>query len=840
MKKWMSRILVLALSTSMILGLSSCGKKGMDKADNELAKQNVYRGQALELPELGDEINISSTKYINDRLYVVANVYHWSTGDPDETVLFSMKADGSDIQTLELEMPEPKHREDVETGADSGESEGNAGAVPMPLPMPRTGESVVTETKVVADAAAADIMILDAPVVDTDIAVDEEWVDPGYYEQTFYSYYEFAGDNRLYGIENYYYENYSDPANYIWENEYSLVCWDLDGKLLWKLPLEMDKKGDYLSIDNMITTQDGSVYIVFNSEKYMVLEVSADGQPGTEKELNIENGWIERSAGSYKTKDGRWILTFYDEEYSFLQAVVCDLKNGSMTEAVKMPANLWSSGWDCIAPGESQDLVFSNNRGIYGFNIGDEEAVKIMDFVNSDLMVGSMRNLIMLSDGRIICIYDDSSYANMEAGIFTAVAPEEIADKRILTLAGIYMSGDLRADVIAFNKNNTEYRIIMKDYSEYNTESDYTVGRTRLNNDIITGNMPDILYVGSDLTAETYISKGLAVDIGELLEKDEELSKDMFLDNIMEAYSMDGKLYQVVPKFYIRTYLTHAGIVGDIDEMTFSKLEELKKKLPDAKVFSFATQESFIYDMMSFAGSDFVNPGEGVCNFTNADFIEMLKFAKDLPKEIVYDDDYFMTFNYDTQYMEGKTLLCDGYISDFRMNYVINGYLEGQVNYSGFPAAEGSRSVIQASDSYMISAKSDNIDGAWQFLRKYLTKEYQEKMNYGLPTNKEAFDEMSKLALQRPFYQDENGNKIEYDETIYLNGEERKIDPLSQAQLDELIAFIKSVKELSYYDTDIQNIIVEEAAPFFSGQKSAEEVAAIIQNRVQLFVDENS
>ena len=41
------------------------------------------------------------------------------------------------------------------------------------------------------------------------------------------------------------------------------------------------------------------------------------------------------------------------------------------------------------------------------------------------------------------------------------------------------------------------------------------------------------------------------------------------------------------------------------------------------------------------------------------------------------------------------------------------------------------------------------------------------------------------------------------------------------------------------YDQELMNIISEESAAFFSGQKSAKDVAAIIQSRVQIYVNEN-
>ena len=80
---------------------------------------------------------------------------------------------------------------------------------------------------------------------------------------------------------------------------------------------------------------------------------------------------------------------------------------------------------------------------------------------------------------------------------------------------------------------------------------------------------------------------------------------------------------------------------------------------------------------------------------------------------------------------------------------------------------------------------------------------------------------------------------MEYDDTMYINGEEIIIQPLSQAQLDQLIQFGESVNTPYYYNMDVMNIINEEMGSFYSGQKTARDAAAIIQSRAQLYVDEN-
>ena len=51
--------------------------------------------------------------------------------------------------------------------------------------------------------------------------------------------------------------------------------------------------------------------------------------------------------------------------------------------------------------------------------------------------------------------------------------------------------------------------------------------------------------------------------------------------------------------------------------------------------------------------------------------------------------------------------------------------------------------------------------------------------------------------------------------------------------------YVLSVDTMYFYDSAIVDIILEEAAPYFANQKSAEQVADIIQSRVQIYVNEN-
>ena len=65
------------------------------------------------------------------------------------------------------------------------------------------------------------------------------------------------------------------------------------------------------------------------------------------------------------------------------------------------------------------------------------------------------------------------------------------------------------------------------------------------------------------------------------------------------------------------------------------------------------------------------------------------------------------------------------------------------------------------------------------------------------------------------------------------------LEPFTQEEVEEICQFIYGVNRTAYYNEEIRNIIIEDAEAFFSGQRSAQEVAGIIQSRAQVYVNEN-
>ena len=233
----------------------------------------------------------------------------------------------------------------------------------------------------------------------------------------------------------------------------------------------------------------------------------------------------------------------------------------------------------------------------------------------------------------------------IRVGFFTYVDPADIPDKEVVIVGCNYINSDIRKEVIQFNKTNSNYRIILKDYSTYNTMDDYNASYTQMNNDIISGQMPDIMLIDTNLSIESYAKKGLLADVRELINQDEELSQNEYLENVWEAFSIDGKLYNVIPTFSVNTMVAKTSLVGDRMGWTMEEFMQALNEMPEGiKPFGETIQSSFMYNILNYSGKDFVDIQNSKCYFDTQDFIDILEFANTLPKE--YASDYWEDYDY--------------------------------------------------------------------------------------------------------------------------------------------------------------------------------------------------
>ena len=518
-----------------------------------------------------------------------------------------------------------------------------------------------------------------------------------------------------------------------------------------------------------------------------------------------------------------------------------DLETGEFSKRIELPFDAYNYSYYA---GAVTDLIISDMNGVYTYNFGDEKLIKIMDYVDSDFNSSNVYSITQLNEQQFFAwMYDDAT-GEEDCGIFSKVDPSEIQEKKILTLATIWTDSEVRARVVEFNKTNTEYRIRIEDYNQYNSSDDYTAGMTKLNTDIASGNAPDILCITGDIPVESYMSKGLFADLNTFIENDPELKKEDYLQEVWDAFSVDGKWYQLVPQFYLFTVFGKTSEVGENPGWTFEDLSKLREQKPeDIEVFSERTKTSILQYSMMLNSNQYIDWETGECYFDSQDFIDLLEFANEFPDSIdysaLYDNpDYWES--QETMFRDGRALLMPYSLSSFRdFQYCEEGNFGEQITAVGFPTENGIGNAYSYNLNFAISSKSDYQDIAWEFLRYYLTDEYQDSIEYGWPVKLSSIEKLAQAAQVRPSYMDEEGNEIEYDETYYLGGMEIVIEPLTQEDCDRIMGFLKSADHVYSYNQQIMNILSEECAPYFEGQKTVEEVVDIIQSRVYIYVNEN-
>lgn len=855
MKKGLKKALCTALVFALTISMCACGKDkdnqgdaGKKNVNAALAKEGVYREKELNF-DLGPDYQLLSSCKLDDRVYLLAETYnyHEETGESKmDLYLLSCAVDGSDLQKKTLEVPEFQLPEGVT--APSGNGNNSAGGEIDIMPMPRTATTEAVEEM----------------VVDSNMAVDMADEEP---ETYFYSYNNVSSamllpNKTIVGLRNggFSYTDNKNPENNASGNGTYLDCWDMEGNLIYDKEIDMQQyqnEESYSYLERIICTKSGKTGLMFSGDTRGIVVVDEEGNVAPMKKLPDEV--FQNTAGVAYRNDGTAIVCFYKgEDWSNQYIAIVDLESGAVSNETKLPDSVKNQGMYNIYPGADTDVVFGSSDGVYTYNIGDDASKKMMDYVNSDVDASGFENIVVLDDTHFLASYYGFSMdgrSNRCTSLFSYVKPEDVVEKQVLTLASMYLDNTLKTKIIEFNKTNSDYRIVTRTYDKYNTDDDYMAGYTQLNNDFIGGNAPDIICLEDyGMPISSYIKKGLLADIDKLIQNDEELSKLEYLDNVFEAYRVNGKLYRVVPSFSIQTFCGKRSIFGESKGLTLDSLKQVMQKYPDANLIEMGMdKESLLRQAMYFGASELLDLENGTCNFDSQYFIDLLEFINSQKigennTENFTDDDWQEYWNnYELQYRDNKTLLRNNYMygfSDLKRTY--SAVFGEEVSFVGFPTQNGTGSILSAGNVMLgIYAKSSSVEGAWQFVRQFLTKDYQDQIAKGyngFPVLKSSFMEASKEPMEPSFWYDENGNKVymeEEEDITWVGNEQVPLKKLTQEQVDRVIDFITSVNTTGYYNEDIVNIVIEEATPFFEGQKKAKDVASIIQGRIKPYVNEN-
>ena len=574
---------------------------------------------------------------------------------------------------------------------------------------------------------------------------------------------------------------------------------------------KIDGKGNYYFYDG------NQILHVMTPELKMICDISTDN-------------WINEMVVS---KEGDVYATSYGE--SGLELKKVDLTTKALGEKLEGVSSGYGN-WSYYTSVSKSILVSGEQVGIYDISSKTEE--ELFSWLDIDVNSNYISQAGELSDGRIWAIYNDyeASESKVEILLVNKVKASEVTAKEEITYGTMGLDWDLKKLIIDFNKSNEKYRIVVKEYGA----DDYETGRTQFNADITTGNCPDLIDLAYG-SYTMYANKGILEDLYPYMEKNG-LKKEDYLENIFKAYEVEGKLYAMISKFYVTTTMAKQSVVGDIQGWTLSEMLDFVEQNNPENIFDYGSRSSIFYYCIYNNIDEFIDWENGKCSFDGEDFIRTLEFAAKFPSdEEINWNDREGTYS---QLKADKILLLQSSISSVQNYQMYKGMFDGKVAFVGYPNSERRGNLIQSAGGCVgISSKSKHNDGAWEFIQMMMGKDYQENMSgdWGFPIMISALEKKFEADMTPEYYEDENGEQVENMKTSW-GYDDFNIDiyAATQEEVDAVWALIKSADKMSgSVDEQLNNIITEETEPFFKGQKSAADTAAVIQNRIQIYVNEN-
>jgi len=599
---------------------------------------------------------------------------------------------------------------------------------------------------------------------------------------------------------------------------------------------------DYFYINDVQMDGDGHFYCTMDQSIFIL---DAEG-----KLINTVSGdnWFDRLT---RMGDGTVSVVYWGNEGQCMSVI--DPEKAELGEPVKVPNNIYNMATNLAG---DYDFCYTDGSNFMGYRLADGKQEKILNWINCDVDNANAGNSFVLPDGRIMTVESewnkDYTECTLRLVFLKKVPASSVPQKTKLYFATQRLDYQVRSAIIEFNRKSDEYRIELRDYSEYNTEEDWSAGLTKLTTEIMAGNVPDILDLNG-LPVDKLASRGLLTDLYPMLDSDPELGRDAIFPSVLKALDQNGHLYRTASSFQINTVAGATSVVGPGPGWNLEQFKKALAGMPEGctPFNEYETRDSILNQMLWMSMGELIDWETGKCYFDAPIFRDILEFAAQFPEEYVWEEDREWTEEDDepNRIAAGRQMLIQVYLDDFNTIQMYNAMFGGEATFIGYPVSEGVGSAMMPnSGGFAISSNCANPEVAWQFIRKTFTKDYQTQYGWGFPSNRAAFDERLKEAMTPEYQKDANGNFI-LDE----NGEKIEISrggwgwgslqvdfhALKQAEADQILDLINGATRVQDQSSDeIMQIILQDTAPYFAGQKSLNDVVKQLQSKMNIYINE--
>ena len=426
----------------------------------------------------------------------------------------------------------------------------------------------------------------------------------------------------------------------------------------------------------------------------------------------------------------------------------------------------------------------------------------------ASLLVGTVSSLLLMGCGEIDTGTETSAWEKETA----TIVPEE--PKTEIILGDIGGASTLQEAVADFNSKNNVITITIHDYYEQNISD----GISRLYDDILTGKGPDIISFSTDeMDVEVLREKGAIENLIPYLEKSDVIGKEDIVDSAYQVLTADGGLYMLPTNFVLYTLITKEKWCRNKENFTF---EEALRAVQECEEDPMISRDLFLQEGAICGGYS----GETEDNRLE----QYIKIAEQLPQQAMFQTN-------DLLMREGKipfNLECIGDMQQYLYKKSIWG--EDAV-YTGFPGAEGKGRIFIFDNCFAINSQSAHKEEAWKFVESYFTEEGQKTIapNWNFSILQDVLDQQLSDSRKQEYYQTSDGKREKLPILTYeIGGTYEKVYAAQDEDIQDVREMINNTKVMQRSDLPFIGITQEEALYYFNGEKSIEETAAAIRNKI--------
>lgn len=493
-------------------------------------------------------------------------------------------------------------------------------------------------------------------------------------------------------------------------------------------------------------------------------------------------------------------------------------------EKIEVPSDV--GGVRVIYP-EGKLLYYVDGTGhLFRWDSGEKKLTDVMDLTEVNFPVGSDFAFVL---------------SNGEAGFLLCSLSAEMLQVFTLSEEERHPEDEIRMAIL--RDSNTNYKLetaveysyahwncpITTEKAERNEEDAF---RDRILVQLGAGQGPDLMLVSAQ-DVLTLAEKGVLQDLAELIPRE---TMEQLFPCVVQDGTVDGKMVGLSTELMIETLLTAdatwSGDAWTLEE--FLKLQEAYGwKRPIGEGIIPMTPMRCLKALLPDLGhSQFLDVEAGTAHFDSEEFVQILEICKNYESGAYQDPD-------GEEQGSGERMLaqkcgaCVTWIMD------LDGFSEylseygGKAHLVGYPAEDGGNLTWPNFSYLVVNANSGHKEEIKEYLAMLLDHDRQMYISgVGFSVRRDAVRDSVVMVNGVPCLR----TSATYGQ--FSLKPLQNLKPDGTTYLEEFLDFLEGCRAGSKWPPQIEQILEEELAAYFKGDKSAQDAAGLVQNRVQLYLDE--